>query len=129
MHDPVRLYMKKITKHISNKMISMLLLSLFIITITGPITTANDYSITLKDTRFEKEDTAVVGSTTITYYTVYVILTNEGTSPSDNITVELLEDGIPVKKESSIAPGETKSFIFTDYISNTNEITVNWSKP
>jgi len=103
-----------------------LLLGLTILALLLPLATAADYTIVLKDTNYEKTDTKVVGQNTITYYTIHVILTNQGTEESDNITVELLEDEIPVTEESRILPGESKVFTFTNYPSNLGNITVNY---
>ncbi len=120
----------EIMRNIKQKKITLILISIiFLLSMVSsllPIVSASNYTITIKEKLFEETDTKTVGINTIKIYTITVILENEGTEISDNMTVEILGDNMSVNKYNYIMPGESKAYIFTDYPSNSEEIAVNY---
>ncbi|OYT28316.1 hypothetical protein B6U98_05185 [Thermoplasmatales archaeon ex4572_165] len=118
--------MRKIKK---NQIVMVLITITFLLSAASsllPIVSASNYTITIKDINFQKTGTKTIGANTIKVYTINVILTNEGDETSDSITVELLDDGVPINKEKIIAPGESKTYIFEDTPFISGEIEVRY---
>ncbi len=62
------------------------------------------------------------------FYTIFITVENTDDNPYENITIELLDDVIPVSDEHSFEPSEIKTFRFDDYPvagGTTHQITVN----
>ena len=107
------------------KIIISLITITFLLSMTS-VVSASSYSITIKDINFQKTGTKTIGDNTIKVYSIYIILTNEGDETSDSITVELLDDGVPIKEGKIIAPGESKTYIFEDTPFISEEIEVRY---
>ena len=111
---------------LKQKKIIIALITITFLLSMASIVSSSSYSITIKDINFQKTGTKTIGANTINVYSIYVILTNEGDETSDSITVELLDDGVPIKEEKIIAPGESKTYIFEDTPFISEEIEVRY---
>ncbi len=64
------------------------------------------------------------------YYTIFITIKNTKTTPSEELTVELLDEwDIPTRKTDSFQPQETKTFTFEDIPfagGSTHQVTVKY---
>jgi len=90
-----------------------------------------NYNISIIDVSYEFVKTVGSGTQIFEYFNINVILRNFGSAGSEDITIELVDEDnlIPLTKTYEFAAGESKTFIYDDYvISGTGDhpITINF---
>ncbi|MCJ7697920.1 MAG: hypothetical protein MUO73_06280, partial [Thermoplasmata archaeon] len=103
--------------------LAMLFVSLSFIMLLGPICTAQQATVSIKNVNVQLIETRPpVGGTTIREYKISVILLNSGDIQSVNITVKFKEPqpgiggNLTMQPESySLMPNETKTFVFGNW--------------
>ncbi|MBN2602509.1 MAG: hypothetical protein JXA91_00050 [Candidatus Thermoplasmatota archaeon] len=64
-----------------------------------------------------------IGNQIIMYYDIYITLKNSGNSTSDDITLDVTDDGnYPFFQNHTFSPGEDKTFIMEDWIFEGNGV-------
>ncbi len=74
------------------------------------------YSVSIFDKKYSISKIIEHPGGDIIYLNISIMLKNSGNIRSDNITVQLTdEDNVVVRRNGTIDPGQTKTFLFTDY--------------
>ena len=91
-----------------------------------PIVSAADFEIINTDYTVDESRS----DQTSQYYTIFITIKNTKTTPSEELTVELLDEwDLPTRKTGNIQPQQTKTFTFEDIPfagGSTHQVTVRY---
>ena len=94
-----------------NKQLIYIITTILILIAQIPIVSAADFEIINTDYTVDESRS----DQTSQYYTIFITLKNTKTTPTKEITVELLDEwDLPTRTRGSFQPGETKTFTFED---------------
>jgi len=103
---------KRIILHISITAITILLLC---ISQTIPVI-AQEYELSIVDTKYSKTREETVGEEKIVMYDVFITIANQGSDSSDEIRFTLTDDeGFSISQEYTFEGNETKTLTYDDY--------------
>ena len=96
------------------KKLIIIYLILTILTLSTAIASTSNIKILNKNFQISAIDDK--GAQTGVYYDVMITLINEGSEQSENITLTLYDEfDLPLSKNYTFNPSETKTFVFKDY--------------